>query len=683
MGSQSRGCDSATQCRIEEAMKLSSENPAGPEIEPIDVHVIKVLGKGRAATARLVDVTLGDGSTIRAVEKLFAPGLLTRTIYRLAFWAPFAYRDNRNAILTAYYRRRIAAEIFRRSNLPVSVAQSRYVRFDEQANAWVLGADWIQGRGIRPAPPARPHLKNKKSGTPNKTDKPEIQQRIEIMRQAGDFLHHAGLGGSVWQIDPAAMVSTANMLRVDDQHVIVDLESGMPAILLPRYILQSIKAKSVPPFDDLNPAMLRQWIATNNLSDQIQSDARHLIDHDRDWKAAEPTPLRHVGGVSAVGRIRRAASQATKRLRRRGVIKRDDMSPSGLFAVWILSCIPIIGEHLASLIGNREQRDKWTERLVDRQIRRQWLDDRWQRSTEKLIDQSRIATDQRLGRLSTAVASVMAKWTLAPVQRFVLDPRKRAHHLRGFVKLLTSARYQRLCGTRWMQNAIAGWLSAGRMTPFEAASLRREADDVAVAAYSRGLAFHVMLKFLTPVVAPLKFGSLAVFFYGGNVMYLLPMFALPAARTVVTLGIGWSLRRRGETPPPLRHALIVGCLPTVGTSAFAIQMAAFKPHLSEFLIRDAASKIGRRLPIYGGADSRTEMAAIAVCDPLLYVIDRMLGKSNMTGTVPLSVPLCTIPLSHHSLSNEDPLSDAVARGRIQPGNAAMQKTDQSSTRRAA
>ena len=50
--------------------------PAEESLEPLTVHCVKVLGKGRAAEARLVHVGLEDGRTVRCVEKVFCPGLL-------------------------------------------------------------------------------------------------------------------------------------------------------------------------------------------------------------------------------------------------------------------------------------------------------------------------------------------------------------------------------------------------------------------------------------------------------------------------------------------------------------------------------------------------------------------------------------------------------------------------------
>jgi hypothetical protein len=71
----------------------------------------------------------------------------------------------------------------------------------------------------------------------------------------------------------------------------------------------------------------------------------------------------------------------------------------------------------------------------------------------------------------------------------------------------------------------------------------------------------------------------------------------------------------------------MGLLPVVGSVAFPLQMFATRPKLSTFLIRDAASKLGQRVPIYGGADSRTEIAMIRATD---YVVEVMQSMSLLT-----------------------------------------------------
>ena len=69
-------------------------------------------------------------------------------------------------------------------------------------------------------------------------------------------------------------------------------------------------------------------------------------------------------------------------------------------------------------------------------------------------------------------------------------------------------------------------------------------------------------------------------------------------------------------------------LPTVGSLAFPLQMFAARSDLSSFLVRDAAAKLGQHLPIYGGRDSRTELAMIRSTDELIEILDLVTPRSR-------------------------------------------------------
>ena len=148
---------------------------------------------------------------------------------------PFAYQSNRDAILACYHRRIVVGQILRGLNSPVHVAKPLYVRFDRVSNCWVLAAEWIQGRGIRPmdTDATRPRrvirrflgLEKQKSSQ----GRSEMSELLETMRVLEVQLRQCGLIGTGWQVSPAAMVSTANLLRVENQYTVIDLESGIPA----------------------------------------------------------------------------------------------------------------------------------------------------------------------------------------------------------------------------------------------------------------------------------------------------------------------------------------------------------------------------------------------------------------------------------------------------------------------
>jgi hypothetical protein len=445
---------------------------------PCTVHVIRELGKGRAATARLVEATFADGSSLRCVEKVFNPGWLTRTIYRLSFFAPFAYQFNRSAIMACFFRRRVAAEVLRRRAVDVGVAAPLYVRFDPNAPGWVLAAEHVDGRGVRPASRGEIH--------------PEIDQLVAVMRQARDALVDAGLTGSGWQIDPRAMVSTANLLRRNDRYTIVDLESGIPAILVPKYLLLAARTGSLIPFDDLDARILKAEIPDD-------ADVAALVHHAARWKDSEPAPFRIGTWRHMYGRIRRRIERASR-------------------AAW---------------------------------------------------------------------------------------------------RLVTQPRYQTYVGLKFIRRSIRRWENAERISRVEANQLSSQIDSVEVSAYARGMALHLAIKSLSPLMVPAKFGGAAATLATGNAWFLLPWLVLPLARTLVTL-MNWLAAGRS-----VRHteAFCVGLIPTLGSLAFPIQMFARRPALAAFLIRDIASGIGRRIPIYGGKDSRTEIALIGLSDRVIAALE--------------------------------------------------------------
>src|SRR5262245_22334769 len=119
---------------------------------PQGVRTIKVLGRGRAAEARLVSIILQGGEERLCVEKVFRPGLLTRAIYRIAFQAPFAYQTCEHAILASFYRRRVAGAIALAMKAGARVAEPYYVRWDAKTQSFVLACEYIRGRGILPQP---------------------------------------------------------------------------------------------------------------------------------------------------------------------------------------------------------------------------------------------------------------------------------------------------------------------------------------------------------------------------------------------------------------------------------------------------------------------------------------------------------------------------------------------------
>ncbi len=605
---------------------------------PKSVHVERVLGSGRAARAQLVLATFDDGRQIRCVEKLFSPGWLTRVIYRVSFQSPFAYQSNRDAILACFYRRRVAAAVIAASDTNASVAMPIYVRFDQPTRSWVLAATWIDGRGIRPAPvdTARVVRRRKSSGDGSQLDAPEIDapeidQIVQIMSELERLLVDCGMVGSGWQVSPRAIVSTANLLRTGQRYTIVDLESGIPAVLVPKYIVSAARCGSCPPFDELDAKRLRSWLRTNDRlllfrlgsqrHRQLHNDAERLIEHSESWKAGELALLRRPWRLLRSNGFAEYQQECLRRWRQDGITgSSSDQQPSTIaqHAIWWTAWLPLgMGRVSGRLIGDQSLRAEAMLCLRSAAVRREKLRQRITNAQQQWIASERLPPSVRLSAITFVMHHVLQSIAPARLHRWLVDHQQRRASFLWCVLLICSGRYQSWYGQRMIVKAIDRWQSSDRISVHEAAQLRDDLRGHEVHAYLRGFGGHIALKAVSPVLAPAKVGGLAMFLSQGNVWGLLPMLILPLVRTLIAVA-SWRATSRDRVPHAA--ALATSWLPTFGLIAFPLQMVATRPRLSSFLIRDSASQLGRRIPIYGGSDSRTEIALIRATD---YVIAAM------------------------------------------------------------
>ena len=244
-------------------------------------HVIRVLGSGRGAEARLVAFRNGhdgrkDNTGAEWVEKVFRPGHLTRLIYWLCFQSPFPYRASQDAVLAAYYRRKVVAKLLRFAGLDAGIADAAYVRWSEADKAFVLGSEFIAGTGLRVDEVDSRGLRRVawnwavapllrlcgKQADPEPAPHSEAKHLVALMHRIEALLRQAGLVGAGWQVSPRALVSTANLLHDGTRYVIVDVESGIPALLVPYYVKAALRLKKFPLFDDLDAVTLRAFCHT-------------------------------------------------------------------------------------------------------------------------------------------------------------------------------------------------------------------------------------------------------------------------------------------------------------------------------------------------------------------------------------------------------------------------------------
>ena len=281
------------------------------------ISQLREIGRGRGAVARLVEMRDSSGRTSLGVEKVFCAGRLTRLIYWLLYQSPFPYRSSLDAIRACYYRRRVAASLIRFAGIDVGIALPYYTRWSEDDHSFVLAAEFIDGHGLAVDiidPRMLRRLFHNRVLYPiarflgrdrHKEASPDSEARMltSRMKDLELLLRRSGLVGSGWQVCPHTLVSTSNFVKTDSQYVVVDLESGIPALLAPYYLFNAICHGRFPMFDDVDAECLRAFLASNSEALQqalgtrgyaeLRQDAESLISHSEKWKAGEVAVFRN------------------------------------------------------------------------------------------------------------------------------------------------------------------------------------------------------------------------------------------------------------------------------------------------------------------------------------------------------------------------------------------------------
>jgi hypothetical protein len=247
------------------------------------------LGAGRSGEVFLVKK---DGQQL--ARKVFGGDRLARLVHYIFTGAPNAYVWNEDAMQSALYRRKILAALVETwFDGQLTVAQAIDYSWNEQAKAWQLDTQFIDGR---PLPLCHPlsdddgHLKN---------------IRHQVMQPLQRLLRTSGFDGLVWQAGKGNPVALNNFLLVDGadgqvSYCFIDLESGVPALfpldptaLLTFYLPTSLRYGR-PLFDDVHPEKLRRYLEDQRpliiarLGEegyqQLGKWLERLAEHQRRWK---------------------------------------------------------------------------------------------------------------------------------------------------------------------------------------------------------------------------------------------------------------------------------------------------------------------------------------------------------------------------------------------------------------
>lgn len=180
----------------------------------------------------LTSLVLFQGSS---VAKVYAPGLLPRALYWIAFQAPFPYISNVHALWAAAYRRNLAGML------------TEYW-YGQRMTAGVLGVDRVDGRLA---------LVSEFVQSAEVKDREAVKAFLTDLRAR---FEEAGF--PTWQIDPRQPRAIDNVLQtVDGSFRIVDLESGLVSPLASRKTWKrAFDRQMVPFFDDIFFDILRAYL---------------------------------------------------------------------------------------------------------------------------------------------------------------------------------------------------------------------------------------------------------------------------------------------------------------------------------------------------------------------------------------------------------------------------------------
>jgi hypothetical protein len=180
----------------------------------------------------LTSTILFNGQT---VSKIYAPGLLPRAIYWLAFQAPFPYMRNAAALRAALQRRNLAGmltEYWYGSN-----RVARAIAIDQIDGRFAITSEYVPG-----APPA---------------DRQAAHAFLDDLSRRFD-----AVGLPTWQVDPRQPRAMDNLIETPDGvYHIIDLESGLVSPMAsPRAWWRAFQRGLVPIYDDIYFDLTRTYV---------------------------------------------------------------------------------------------------------------------------------------------------------------------------------------------------------------------------------------------------------------------------------------------------------------------------------------------------------------------------------------------------------------------------------------
>jgi hypothetical protein len=530
---------------------------AGAAAVPGEAEPVREAGRGRRLGAgRSGEVWLVETVDGPAAVKVFAGDTLSNLIHYLLTGAPNPYIWNEDAIRCAHHRRKVIGALvdaWFRGRL--HVADSYGVSWNEETRAWQLATEFSEGD---PLPLLHPY----------RDSNPEVDElREEILEPLQERLIEAGIDGAVWQAGRGNPVGLNNFLLVDEENgehsrfAFIDVESGVPALfpmnpldLFRFYLPRSFHHRQAL-FDDVDVERLASYLQENE------------------------TRLREALGDRRFACVEEDAER--------------------------------LGHHQARWRGQCR-----SHRGIEYQWRKGRLSDEraayFRRHTVEWIA-------RELGRASYRAVLLLLVRLPIRIGNWVLGISVPAI-LRNIGRFVSSQQYRTNIGRKYVRGRVREWRKRGQLEERDARTLLEELRSDEASAYLTDFGAHVGMKATFQLLEFTVFAALVA-------TGVLPVWFIPVVialdgliyRTAYTL---YRMSREAAARRPLPWvALFVGLIPLLGSLAFPAQMVfsanARREDIPRFIIYDTLTRLGVKLPIWGGKDTYTEHVLNRFADRLV------------------------------------------------------------------
>jgi hypothetical protein len=499
----------------------------------------------RLGAGRSGEVWLVEGPEGSAAVKVFAGDTLSNLIHYLFTGAPNPYIWNEDAIRASLHRRKVLGALCSVWFGPaLRVADAYEVAWNEENLAWEVATEYVEGEPI-------PLLHTRRDRNP------ELDAlRERIMEPLQRHAIEAGLDGIVWQAGMGNPVGLNNFLMLEPggdgepRFAFIDAESGVPALFpmnpleLFRFYLPRSFAHGHPLFDDVDTDRLREYLRAN-------ADVLRRRLGSEGWEELHMHTERlalHQERWHAQDRVERG-----------------------------------IEYHL--------RKRRLTPELAEHFLRHRW---RWR---------AREAARAAFKGLSVLVVRLpvrIGEWLMG------IDYPGLFRNVGRFV---SSQKYRTNLARRYVRGRVREWRERGQLDDDHARALMEEIRHDRASTYLTDFGAHLGMKATFQVFEFTLFAALVA---AGivPVWFLAVLIALDGLiyRTAYTL---YRMAREAAARRPLPWvALLVGLVPLLGSLAFPAQMVYSaqdrREEVARFTIYDLFTRLGVRLPIWGGKDTLTE-----------------------------------------------------------------------------